>query len=107
MRCGERAAARARAGPCGGVGRAAGQAGRPERGKGKREERVGPASWAVGFLGRVGFLFIWVFSFLVLIFSISNSNSRQMNSNLNLNSHKHSTNKTMLQHECNNQKSNL
>ena len=36
-----------------------------------------------------------------------NSISRQMNSNLNLNSHKHSTNKTMLQHECNNQKSNL
>ena len=49
-RCGERAATRARAGPRGGVGRAAGQAGRPERGKGKRDERVGPASWAVGLV---------------------------------------------------------
>ena len=65
MRCGERAAARAHAGPCGGVGRAAGQAGRPERGKGKRERRglglrVGLLGWS---LGRVGLVFWFDFLF--------------------------------------------
>ena len=74
-RCGERAATRARAGPRGGVGRAAGQAGRPERGKGKRDERVGPASWAVGLVTGTRWFGVWapfLTPFLFYFFSFLN-----------------------------------